>query len=266
MFHIDLPELLDRHGLHLRGVIHAGGHLGQEVPLCKKLGAKRVVLFEPVPYTFRAMKVQWGEDPVVTCVPLALGACAGSVTMLIENSNQGQSSSILEPKLHLQRFPQIQFDGRQLVDMVALDDWFYPERAALAAEVNMFVLDVQGYELEALKGAKKFLREPGLECMVVEVNREELYKGCAMVEQVDEFLKANGGFERAHTNWVGPGEGSGDAFYVRRAPVEEAAVPLVSEPAAQPAEAPGEESQPPAEEASGEAPPKPSRGFHRRGA
>ena len=48
---------------------------------------------------------------------------------------------------------------------------------------------------------------------MTEVNRDEVYKNCARVEQLDEFLLTYG-FERVETTW--DGETWGDAFYIKK--------------------------------------------------
>ena len=42
--------------------------------------------------------------------------------MYVESANQGQSSSILRPNLHLKQYPHITFDEKETVEMVRLDD------------------------------------------------------------------------------------------------------------------------------------------------
>ena len=71
-------------------------------------------------------------------------------------------------------------------------------------------MDVQGYELEVLRGAKKFLTS--IDFIITEVNRANVYKGCALVEELDAFL-LNYGFYRAETSWEGVTWG--DAFYIK---------------------------------------------------
>jgi len=207
---VDVKKLVLEHGIDVRGVVHAGGHHGQEVRFYQKiLDAKRVLLFEPNPTAFDVLK-RWASESVV-CEQLALGDTEGTVRLNLENANKGMSSSILRPKLHLERWPWIPFAGSIDVPQTTLDRYF--EEHAGAEQYNLFVIDVQGYELQVLKGAAKTLH--CFAALVVEVNREELYEGCAMVNEVDAFL-ADFGFERKETNWVGPGKGSGDAFYLRR--------------------------------------------------
>jgi hypothetical protein len=73
---------------------------------------------------------------------------------------------------------------------------------------NVLMMDVQGYELEVLKGARETLGS--IDHVFTEINRAELYEGCPMAEDLDLFL-AGFGFFRAETDWAG---GTwGDAYY-----------------------------------------------------
>ena len=75
----------------------------------------------------------------------------------------------------------------------------------------MINIDVQGYELEVFKGGSDFLNH--IDYIISEVNREELYKGCAMINEVDEYL-SNYNFKRVKTCWDG---GTwGDALYIKK--------------------------------------------------
>ena len=76
---------------------------------------------------------------------------------------------------------------------------------------NILVLDIQGAELQALHGAASTLDD--VEIVVTEVNFDELYAGCAQIEDMDIFLTERG-FSRKvtsspfHPSW-------GDALYAR---------------------------------------------------
>ena len=48
-------------------------------------------------------------------------------------------------------------------------------------------IDVQGYELEVLKGSRETITN--ISGILTEVNRDELYSNCDRVEQLDDFLK-----------------------------------------------------------------------------
>jgi hypothetical protein len=48
----------------------------------------------------------------------------------------------------------------------------------------------------------------------LEVNQQELYKGCALVEDIDMYMIGYG-FRRAETKWCG-NTGWGDALYIKK--------------------------------------------------
>jgi hypothetical protein len=75
---------------------------------------------------------------------------------------------------------------------------------------NFLNIDIQGFELEALRGARKTLKN--VKWIMSEVNRAEVYENCAHVEEMDEFL-GKYGFNRVETNWAG--QTWGDALYVK---------------------------------------------------
>ena len=76
---------------------------------------------------------------------------------------------------------------------------------------DTLVMDVQGFELEVLRGATTTLQ--GIERIRTEVNVQEVYAGCARIEDLDEFLTD---FARVETDLHGPEGAWGDAVYVRR--------------------------------------------------
>jgi len=71
-------------------------------------------------------------------------------------------------------------------------------------------IDVQGFELEVLRGAKKTLKN--IKWIMTEVNRDEVYENCCMVDEIDNFLLPYG-LRRVETDWAG--NTWGDALYVK---------------------------------------------------
>ena len=110
-------------------------------------------------------------------------------------------------------FNNVSFNTREVLsqkipvrEMVRLDD-FLSEKE----NYNFLTIDVQGYELEVLKGSCETLTN--ISGILTEVNRDELYSNCVRVEQLDDFLK-NFDLYRVETNWEG---GTwGDAFYLKK--------------------------------------------------
>lgn len=201
---LDLEELVQKYQVKIKGLIHVGAHYGQEYEIYQKLGIANLIFFEPLSENFKILKTHIGEN--ATLVQKALGNENKQVKMYTESFNNGMSSSILKPQKHLEQYPQIVFDQEEIVEMVRLDD-FLSEKA----NYNFLIIDVQGYELEVLKGSQETLTN--ISGVLTEVNRDELYENCVRVEQLDDFLNLYD-FDRVETNWEG---GTwGDAFYLKK--------------------------------------------------
>jgi FkbM family methyltransferase len=190
----------------MRGIIHIGAHYGQEVPDYLKYGMKNIVLIEPLKNNFDKLYELWGNKEGITLLNVAIGNTIGSVEMFVETANQGMSGSILEPGTHLQSYPQITFDTKERVAIFKLDNFVFP-----AEEYNALNIDVQGYELEVLRGAAKTLEH--IDVIFTEMNIGEVYKGCGKLNELDDFLREYG-FVRVHTIEYSA-VGYGDAIYVK---------------------------------------------------
>lgn len=200
---LNLDNLKAKYDLKIKGVLHIGAHVGQEFGTYKRLGINNVMFFEPIQETFNRLKQNVGDSAIL--VNTALGNTEGEVEMFTETINQGQSSSVLQPDYHLVQHPNIQFNGREKVKITKLDNFIEDKD-----KYNFINVDVQGYELEVFKGGSEYLKS--IDYIMTEVNRAELYKGCAKIEQLDKYL-SNYGFERVETTWDG---GTwGDAFYIK---------------------------------------------------
>ena len=201
---LNLDYVFEKYELKVSGIIHIGGHYGNEIEKYKEHNVSRVVLFEPLSSNFSVLeeKIKNISGDIVAH-QVALGNDNRRVTMNISD-NEAQSSSILTPKVHLTAHPEVSFVGTEEVQMNKLDDYD-------CKNCNMIVVDVQGYELEVLKGGSETLKN--IEYIYCEVNRDEVYEGNARVEEIDEFLSTYG-FERVETQWYYT-EVWGDALYVK---------------------------------------------------
>lgn len=212
-----LESLIERYHLKISGLIHAGAHQGQEQRIYDRLGIRPVIYFEPVKAHVEVLQQRLGNHPFVTIHPVALGAENKLAEMYVETANQGASSSLLKPKAHLDMAPHIIFDRREVVQTRMLDDF-------KTAPCNMLVMDVQGYELEVLKGAPRTLNR--LDIILSEVSRAELYEHCVQLDALDAFL-AQHRFQRVETLWQHPTWG--DALYIKLP--DKASLPSMSDEA-----------------------------------
>lgn len=204
---LDLESLLKVHSLTVKGVIHVGAHFGREYECYKKLNIDKGIFFEPTPSSFEKLKINVVDDGF-QLFNKAVGNYNGDVELFVENINQGQSNSILEPTRHLDDYPDIRFeDAKQTAKIVRLDDFIeQPEK------FNFLNIDVQGYELEVLKGANTLL-ENSIDCILSEINFDQLYKNGVNVDELDEYLDKFS-FVRVETKWWKK-SCWGDGFYLK---------------------------------------------------
>lgn len=196
--------LKSKHNLDVRGIIHIGGHHGEEHELYRELNIP-ILFFEPLSNNFKILKERTQNDSNIISYQCALGNENKMVSMYVETANQGQSSSILKPKKHLDQYPHITFDSIEEVNMFRLDDIDLD-----LLKYNFIAIDVQGYELEVFKGAFNTLKN--IDYIVSEVNRDEVYENCPHIDELDSYLNQFN-FKRVETEWVG--DIWGDALYIK---------------------------------------------------
>jgi FkbM family methyltransferase len=124
-------------------------------------------------------------------------------------TNNGQSSSILELDKHKIHHPQIFVSNIIKIDSKRMDT-LISENNIDISEYDFINLDIQGAELLALKGFGDLLSK--FKFIYTEVNTNTLYKNCALIDQIDEYVSTFG-FSRVETSmtefeW-------GDALYIR---------------------------------------------------
>jgi FkbM family methyltransferase len=202
---LDFFGLMKKYNMNINGIIHIGGHYGQEYDLYKSLNVP-ILFFEPLSNNYIKLYNKVKDDTNVDTYQCALGNENRKVIMNVEEVNQGQSSSILKPKKHLEQYPHIIFNKTEEVDMFRLDDIDVDSK-----KYNFINIDVQGYELEVLKGSSNFLKN--IDYIISEVNKDEVYENCAKVEELDSFLNQFN-FLRVETNWMGGIWG--DALYIKQ--------------------------------------------------
>jgi len=201
---LDFNTIISKYNLKINGVLHIGAHYGQEYKLYKSVNISNLIFFEPLKDNFNILKTTVGNECILH--NLALGNKSGFVEMFVETDNYGMSSSILEPKLHITQYPFIEFNKREMVEIKKLDDITFNK-----TNFNMINIDVQGYELEVFKGAIDVLKN--IDYIISEVNIEELYVGCAKLNELTDFLKLFG-FELVEVDMSGGNWG--DALFIKK--------------------------------------------------
>tara|TARA_Y100001968_G_scaffold103950_1_gene93917 strand:+ start:863 stop:1441 length:579 start_codon:yes stop_codon:yes gene_type:complete len=191
--------------MNIKGIIHVGAHYGEEISEYIDNGIQDIILFEPLVENFDILSKKVKTlNANIEGYQVALGSKKGDATMYVSD-NEKQSSSVLKPKVHLTHHPHVKFPSTEDVEVHLLDDYN-------SKDYNFINMDVQGYELEVLKGGTKTLEH--VDYVYCEVNRDEVYENNAYVEELDEFLSEYN-MKRVETDWAG--DIWGDALYIREA-------------------------------------------------
>jgi FkbM family methyltransferase len=201
---IPLHDLVKKYNIHFKGVLHVGAHECEELKDYEKyLPRNKILWVEALPNKVEVCKQRYPnvfiENAVVSDV---------IETVRFNVSNNGQSSSMLDFGLHSTFHPQVKYitcfetETKLLKNILPNYNISY----------NFLNLDIQGAELKALKGMEDYL--PNVEYIYTEVNSDYVYKECALITELDEYL-LKFGLYRVETKWC-ENYRWGDAFYIRK--------------------------------------------------
>lgn len=177
-------------------IVHVGAHLAQEASEYEGYGAKCVLWIEADPETHGALekvlRSRTGETRHLSENALVSSSVGEPVSFHRFNEG-GASSSVHRATETLKaRFPNTGETG----EVLTLTTRSLPEILARhdldprAARQPMLVVDVQGHELEVLKGLGDTLKDFSL--CTCEVSRVPYYNGGASFDEIDAHMRSNG--------------------------------------------------------------------------
>lgn len=167
-------------------IVEAGAHIGLDTLKFSQLWPQgHIHAFEPVPSVFSQLQQQVAGCTNVTCYPLALADKTGTVKIFVSQGTSNGSSSLLQPKKHLEWHPEVEFSQEAIeVPAQTLDDWAVQEQIA---RIDGLWLDLQGYELPVMQAATKTLQQ--VKVIVTEFANVELYSGQARFRDIKQWLE-----------------------------------------------------------------------------
>ena len=199
---ITVKELVKAWSIQPSGVIHVGAHAGEESSDYRAHNWAPVIWVEANPHLIHRLREVVAKEDTVICAALW---DENLVPIEFNIATNGESSSLLQPALHLEEYPEIHFGSQMTLQTSRLD--------SLLTEIPNFLnLDVQGAELRVLCGMGKLI--DSLDYIYTEVNEAELYVNCAKLVELEKFLEI-AGFKRLCLRRYGR-SGWGDALFVRR--------------------------------------------------
>lgn len=146
-----------------------------------------VYAFEPARGPLEELNSRAALDARIVPVPVAVGACDGR-TVLKETSNP-LLTSVLQPSARSVSVSEgaSRVVAEREVEVVALDAW--AERNGISPP-GLLKLDVQGFELPALRGATQLLTQT--KAVYAEAHLEPVYETASTFSEIDLFLRELG--------------------------------------------------------------------------
>lgn len=198
---IDFRDISKRYNLQIHGVIHVGAHEGEENDAYRSMNISQEQIY-------------WVEANPTLCEKLSKrlpNVIQAAVSDKVEKvtfhvTNNYQSSSILELHEHKIEHPHIHVVDTLELETKTLDS--IVESHSIRG--NFLNMDIQGAELKCLQGFEKYIGM--VDYVYTEVNTKEIYKGCALLDDLDNWLITRG-FVRKDLRMTE--HGWGDAFYIR---------------------------------------------------
>lgn len=164
------------------------GAAGDILPRFSSMTNKTIIAFEPDPKAFKDLQKKYSSQNYVI-INEALSSKEQELE--INFTKKGECSSIFKPNFKLlSKFPfserfkvktKTKIKTQTLDNILEINGLKYP---------NYMKLDIQGAELEALKGSVNSLKS--ICCIELEIEFAELYENQPLFSEVEQFLRQNG--------------------------------------------------------------------------
>lgn len=177
---------------YLRGnsfqtILDAGANKGQFALATRHCHPQaQIWAFEPLAEEAACFGAVFADDTRVILEPFALGSASGEAEIHV--SARADSSSLLPiGELQDSFFPGTREAGTRTIEVRRLDEVVSADDLVGS---SLLKIDVQGFELELLRGAESLLSH--IDAIYVECSFVELYTGQALAADVIAFLSERG--------------------------------------------------------------------------
>lgn len=179
-------DLLKLVGRDAGTIVDVGAHFGESSALFSEIFPEAAIsAFEPDPVSYRVLVSRHLSR--VRAFNVALGSADGSRVLNL-NADSGTNSFFPANSMGLRYLAQkMAVRSSVEVPIRTLDD--FREELGLST-IDLLKVDVQGYELEVLRGATRSLKD--VRALQIECNFIPQYKGSSTFSDVDLFLREQG--------------------------------------------------------------------------
>lgn len=186
------PSLAGIGLMPIRTVLDVGANEGQFAHRALRLfPTADVYCFEPLPSVFAKLQSWAAAEKLSKVLPLqlALGSIDKSASMFVHLDHDPSSSLLRTTERARDLYAQTVNQSQISVEVRKLDSLVFDGTVRLSAD-NLLKLDVQGYELEVLDGARTTLES--IQASIVEIGVQPLYEGQGSFIAVTERMAQAG--------------------------------------------------------------------------
>lgn len=177
----NLNSFLGKSPEKIKTIIIVGAWQGEEVRRFLQFPNAQIFCFEPNPRTFSILKEIYKKETRVHCYPFACASSNGEA-IFFETNWEGNGSLLPVAKdSHLKQTEEFSVQTIRLDSMEEFKD----------RDIDLLWVDVQGFELEVLKGADKILSRIQSCFLEITVNKS-IYIGGTILSEIDEHLLRKG--------------------------------------------------------------------------
>jgi FkbM family methyltransferase len=203
---VRISTLLQEYNISIKGILHVGAHECEEKQTYNSV------------WNVKDETILWIDansdlveknkrNGILNCYTAVLDETEHDAVFHI--TNNGQSSSLLEFGTHATSYSWCVVTENRTVRTQTLNQ-FFQKNSLNPANYNVWNFDIQGVELQVMRGSKELLQHADL--IYSEVNTDDVYKGCGKLNEVD-LLLAEHGFKRVILEMTD--KQWGDAVYIR---------------------------------------------------
>jgi len=206
---IPFSSLCERYNFIPKGILHVGAHEMEEASDYTKYHIENIIWVEGNPELVESGLSKISNTEGQTLLH-GLVYSEDDIDIEFKITNNSQSSSILDFGKHQDYHPHVSFVKSIQLKTTRIDS-LLKKNNINPGQFDFVNLDIQGVELQALKGFGEYL--DSVKYIYTEVNTGEVYINNDSIDQMDKFL-GDLGFSRVETRitefeW-------GDAFYIKK--------------------------------------------------
>lgn len=167
-------------------ILDIGGGIGASVNIFNKLLPKnRIIVFEPIFENYSTIVSKFADFSNIEAHNVAVGDKNSKEQINVAKRITSSSLFPIAADSESTYYNEMSLGQNRIesIEIVKLDDFL----EKTTCEVGIIKIDVQGYELNVLKGAVEVLKRT--KTIVLEVNNHEAYVGSPKYFEIDLFLR-----------------------------------------------------------------------------